>query len=61
MITYVNERTGMVLTVDGPVLTLTEPGQKPVRMGFGDATYAARLGERIAAQMRLTESREEAA
>lgn len=59
---YINPHSGLVLEVDGPVISVSEPcgGGKvhTERMGFGTAEYAARLAESLARDLRATEERE---
>lgn len=52
--TYKNEKTGLILELDGPVIRVRE-GKQQSRMHFGDAGFAATLAESLARDLRAVE------
>lgn len=57
---YINPHTGLVLVVDGSVISVSEPCGSQVhteKMGFGTPEYAARLAEALARDLGATEEK----
>lgn len=52
---YENKQTGLTITVEGPVVCVSEPEQETQKMHFGSAEIAEEIARDCAAVLRAVE------